>query len=274
MSEDSSTGSDGGSTHTVESFRPTPYEDSSWRIVGEFLNQDFFEPMQFRTASADGDQVDKMFSDYGGRLGAQEGDTRPHVPMGAGVPAERRRSRAPEVSPEEEAARQQQVIEQAVEEARESAREEGRQAAQAEFDEKMRALEERYGEVLRDIGNQLNESLEGIEQQAVSLAVAISEKLVGTIVDVNPEYILEIVREALKLTGGSSIKTVRVSPQDLEFFNMVKLSKEFKQYDGSWSFQADDTVKAGCIVESSSGQVDYDISRAWQRIADQVVKVK
>jgi flagellar biosynthesis/type III secretory pathway protein FliH len=138
----------------------------------------------------------------------------------------------------------------------------------------MRALEERYGEVLRDIGNQLNESLEGIEQQAVSLAVAISEKLVGTIVDVNPEYILEIVREALKLTGGSSIKTVRVSPQDLEFFNMVKLSKEFKQYDGSWSFQADDTVKAGCIVESSSGQVDYDISRAWQRIADQVVKVK
>lgn len=274
MSEDTITGNDGESTHTVESFRPTPYEDSSWQIVGEFLNQDYFEPMQFRTVSADEDQIDKMFSDYGGRLGAQQGDTRAHVPMGGGAPVERRRSREPEVSPEEEAARQQQIIDQAVQEARESGREEGRQEAQAEFDEKMRSLEERYGEVLRDIGNQLNESLEGIEQQAVGLAVAISEKLVGAIVEVNPEYILEIVREALRLSGGATIKTVRVSPQDLEFFNMVKLSKEFKEYDGSWSFQADETIKAGCIVESSSGQVDYDISQAWQRIAERVVKVK
>lgn len=273
MSEDTTIDSSAGA-HTVETFRPTPYEDSSWNIVGEYLNQDYFEPMQFRTVSSDSSKIDQMFSDYGGRLGAQEGDTRAHVPMGGGAPVERRRSREPEVSPEEEAARQQQLIEQAVEEAREAAREEGRQAAQAEFDERMRSLEERYGEVLRDIGNQLNESLEGIEQQAVSLSVAISEKLVGTIVDVNPEYILGIVKEALRLAGGSTIKTVRVSPQDLEFFGMVKLSKEFKEYDGSWEFQADDTVKAGCIVESSSGQVDYDITRAWQRIADKVVKVK
>lgn len=227
MSDDDTTEREGGA-YTVESFRPTPYEDSSWRIVGEFLNQDYFEPMQFRTVSGGESKVDKMFSDYGGRLGAHEGDMRSHAPMGSSAGRERRRSKEPEMTPEQEAERQKQMLEQAVQEASERSFEEGRQAAQGEFDEKMRALEERYAEVLRDIGNQLNESLEGIEHQAVSLAVAISEKLVGTIVDVNPEYILPIVKEALTLAGGASIKTVRVSPQDLEFFNMVKLNKEFK----------------------------------------------
>jgi flagellar biosynthesis/type III secretory pathway protein FliH len=280
MSKDDNATGTQSTGYTVESFNSSPYEDSSWRIVGEFVNQDYFEPMTFRAVAADGSKVDPMFSDYGGLLGASEGELRAHAAGSQGgggsrgFSASKRRSQEREETDEEEAARIEKLIQQAVEDARQKAFDEGRQAAQDEFDEKMRSLEAQYGEVLRDIGAQLNESLDGIERQAVDLSIAISQKRVGTIVEINPEYILGVVRDALRLAGGARIKTVRVSPQDMEFFGLIKPEKEFKEYDGTWQFQSDETIKTGCIVETSSGQVDYDLDRAWQRIADQVAKVR
>jgi flagellar biosynthesis/type III secretory pathway protein FliH len=264
-------------SETVESYKPTPYEDSSWKIVGEFINQDYFEPMQFRTMSTDGLVTDPMFSNYGGLEDAKTTGLRAHAPSGQQkfAPTRKRGAEQVEVSALEQLKQQhQRELAEAVASAREQALEEGRQAAEAEFTERMQALENRYAEVLRDISSQLNESLDGIENQAVTLAVAISEKLVGAIVDINPEYILSIVRDALQLAGTAQIRKVRVSPQDLEFFNLLKLNKEFKEYDGSWSFEPDETVKAGCIVETSAGEVDYDLDAAWHRIAEQVVKVR
>jgi flagellar biosynthesis/type III secretory pathway protein FliH len=262
---------------TVESYKPTAYEDSAWRIVGEFINQDYFEPMQFQTATEDGLVIDPMFSNYGGLEDAKASAVRVHAPRGQQKFTPTKKRGGSEVEPTEVERLTQQhrkELEAAVAAAREQALEEGRKAAESEVAERLQTTENRYAEVLRDISTQLNESLDGIENQAVTLAVAISEKLVGAIVDINPEYILSIVRDALHLAGAAQIKKVRVSPQDLEFFNLLQLNKEFKEYDGSWVFEADDTIKAGCILESSAGEVDYDLDAAWQRIAEQVVKVR
>jgi flagellar biosynthesis/type III secretory pathway protein FliH len=46
-----------------------------------------------------------------------------------------------------------------------------------------------------------------------------------------------------------------------------------KEYDGSWSFVQDETIRAGCVVETSSGEVDFRLDQAWERIKDNVVKV-
>jgi flagellar assembly protein FliH len=168
---------------------------------------------------------------------------------------------------EEEHARQ-------LEELRTQVSQEVRQEVEKESAERVKAVEERYATLIEDMNTQIQEGIDGVERRALEFALQVAKKLVGTTVEVNPEYILGIIKEATKLTGGATIKAIRVSPQDLEFLKMLSPDKQFKEFDGSWSFQADETIHAGCVVETSSGQVELDLDKAWEKIKESVIKVR
>ena len=36
---------------------------------------------------------------------------------------------------------------------------------------------------------------------------------------------------------------------------------KFQEFDGSWNFEADETIKAGCVLESSAGLIDLQIDK-------------
>ena len=146
--------------------------------------------------------------------------------------------------------------------------------ARRESEEKLKAIEERYSFLIDDMSVQIREGVEGVERRSVDFAIHIAKKLVGSVVEVNPEYVLGIIKEAVKLTGGATIKAIRVSPQDLEFLKMLSPDRQFKEFDGSWSFQADETIHAGCVLETSSGEVEFDLDKAWERIKESVLKVR
>jgi flagellar biosynthesis/type III secretory pathway protein FliH len=150
----------------------------------------------------------------------------------------------------------------------------GRGEAREECDARLRMLSERYNSVIEDMNSQIRESVESVERRAVDFALQVSKKLVGTAVEINPEYVLEVIKEAIKLTGGANIKSIKVSPQDMEFLKMLSPERQFKEFDGSWSFQTDDSIRAGCVVETTAGQVDCDLEKAWDRIREHVVKVR
>jgi len=143
-----------------------------------------------------------------------------------------------------------------------------------ESDEKVKAIEERYRTIIDDLGGQIRQEVEAVERRAVEFAIQVARKLVGTIVEINPEYVLQVIQEAVKLTGGATIKAIRVSPQDLEFIKMLSPERQFKEFDGSWSFLSDDTIRAGCVVETSSGEVEFDLDKTWERIKESVTKVR
>jgi len=143
-----------------------------------------------------------------------------------------------------------------------------------EGEERVKAVEERYRTVIDDMGSQIQEEVEAVERRAVEFALQVARKLVGTIVEINPEYILHAIKDAVKLTGGATIKAIRVSPQDLEFIQMLSPDRQFKEFDGSWSFQPDDTIRAGCVIETSSGEVEFDLDKTWERIKESVTKVR
>jgi flagellar assembly protein FliH len=152
--------------------------------------------------------------------------------------------------------------------------EKGRTEAFAETEEKLKGVEQRYATLVEDMGAQIQERVSDVERKAVQFAVEVARKLVGSIVEINPEYILTIIKEAIALTGGASIKSIRVSPQDLEFLKLLSPEKQFKEFDGTWSFVADETIRQGCVVETSAGSAEYDLEKAWERIKEQVAKVR
>ncbi len=163
---------------------------------------------------------------------------------------------------------------QKIEESRIATRQEVEAHAAHESEERIRAIEERYRTIIDDMGAQIHQEIEAVERRAVEFSLQVARKLVGTIVEINPEYILQVIKEAVKLTGGATIKAIKVNPQDLEFLKMVNPDRQFKEFDGSWSFQADDTIRAGCIVETSSGEVEFNLDKAWERIKESVTKVR
>ncbi len=260
-----------------ETYRESQYEDVSWEIVGEFLNQERFEPLGFQVVNVDvGATTDPMFADYGG-IPDDRTSERYHgadkMTFNPGKRSVTNLVEEQEVQFEARLDEMQKEFEAKIEAAKREGFEAGRLAATEEIDQRNKVIEDRYAQVLEDVGLQISDNIKQIENQSVDLSVQIARKLIGTCVDINPEYILDIVRESIRLSGGAVIQSIKVSPQDHEFLTLLNLPKQFKEYDGTWQFERDDTVASGCIVITSGGEVDFQLDAAWERIKEKVARV-
>lgn len=253
-------------------FQQTPYHDASWPIVGEVdLNPDF-TPMKVAVLPSTF-SADPMFGSYGG-VTPSGVSHRWHLPEGIAYKApEKERTQSDSEVPDDTVTLNKDQLAKMLAEAEEK----GREAAIADAVEaqqgKMAELEGRLQQMLDELVGQLNQHILGIERAAVKLSIELAHKLIGQGVEVNPEYIVDVVKEALKHLGGASIKGIRVSPADYEFINVVGVFKKLKEVNGSWEFSPDEEVKSGCVVDTSSGEIDFQIDAAWERIKEKVIKV-
>jgi flagellar assembly protein FliH len=150
---------------------------------------------------------------------------------------------------------------------------EGLAVGRAEMAEMKVHMEARYEELLADMRAQFKETLHNVERQAVELAFQVAQKLVGSTLDTDREYIRGIVAQALQAASGSEIITVRVSPQDFEFLSLNKVAEAIRaKQGGTWSFQSDDSIRAGCIVMTQAGEVDFDLDATWNRMREKVLR--
>lgn len=291
---------------SLKTFKPTAFQLSEFEVVEQTVVVDSFQVAQFVSLGSVAPAVDPMFEVYDGGFipepssdemaavqeesQAQDSEAEAEVESvpsdveTVGVSEEEvpeqgfdleahERELAAKQAEEDRKALEEEYARQ-LEEVRVSAKEEALTEARRESEEKIKAIEERYAALIDDMSVQIREGVEGVERRAVDFAIHIAKKLVGAIVEVNPEYVLGIIQEAVKLTGGATIKAIRVSPQDLEFLKMLSPDRQFKEFDGSWSFQADETIHAGCVVETSSGEVEFDLDKAWGKIKESVLKVR
>jgi flagellar biosynthesis/type III secretory pathway protein FliH len=286
---------------SLKTFKPTAFQLSQFEVVQQATVVDSFQVLKFVSLGSASPAVDPMFEVYDQQFTSEspsgdseaareeqqaydaEGDTdsstdcagtndKEVAGQGFDLKAHERELAANQAEEdrkalEEEHARQLEAV-------RTIAREDALAEARRESDEKLKEIEERYASLIDDMSVQIHEGVEGVERRAVDFAIHIAKKLVGAIVEVNPEYVLGIIKEAVKLTGGATIKVIRVSPQDLEFLKLLSQDRQFKEFDASWSFQADETIHAGCVLETSSGEVEFELDKAWDRIKESVLKVR
>lgn len=250
----------------------TPYEDQSWEVVGTFKDEQIFVPTQFEVAQSDAFQHDKMFADFGGH--SQGMTVRVHgddVDGRIGGLTANKRDYDQEI--EDLKARHARELEAT----RTEAQEEGRTVALQEMIEKQNAhleqLRERFGALLQDLNTQFAERVQIAQTRALELSVEIGRKIIETAVEINPEYIIPILKDAIHNTGTATILSVRVSPEDMEFIRVVGVDRHLSEYDGSWEFVADATVRSGCIVDTSAGEIDFQLDKAWERMKDSIVRI-
>ena len=251
-------------------YHETPYEDATYEIVGPPPSENTFVPLKIMATNSAHVHTDPMFQDFGGNR--EEGDALWHLPHSAKYISEDKKK-----SDEERRARREAEQQARVQEAYQKGLAEGvgeaRAEAEAEMNEKLKQMHQVLSSLFEDYKTQLDEKIIAIEKEAVSFAVHLTEKIIPDAVEINPEYIVPLVQEALHLSGGAIIKQIRVSPADLEFITVVGLAKSIKEFDGTWDFVGDETIRAGCIVDTSAGEVEYDLNKAWDRVKHKVLSV-
>jgi flagellar biosynthesis/type III secretory pathway protein FliH len=251
-------------------YRETPYEDAAFEIVGPPPGPEEFVPLKIETMQRTQRMTDEMFQDFGGNRA--ETDAIWHLPKTVGYISEDKKK-----VEELKLQQQQDEIQQRIDAARAEGFQAGTEQATAELslemNEKFMTIEQHVSGILADYKKQVEETVIAIEKQAIILATQLTEKILPDAVEINPEYLIPIIQEALQLSGGAIIKQVRVSPQDLEFIQVVGLTQSLKQFDGTWAFVADETVRAGCVVETSAGVVEYDLDKAWERTKNKILSV-
>lgn len=257
---------------TQSSYTATAYQDSSFEIIGERQEQGDFVPMSMEVLPSDAKlTADPMFADYGGLPPQSEAPKRLHLPSELAA-SEIEKAKEKKNEPERIALTHEEIA-KLKEEALQAGVAKGIEQAKEQHETQLRQIDEHLGVVLKDINQQLKHRLQEVEKQAVQLALNIAQKIITFAVEINPEYILDIVRKALEQSGTAVIKKVRVSPEDMEFINVIGVRKQLKEFDGTWDFEGDETVKAGCVVETSAGEIDYRLDAAWERVRDNVLKV-
>lgn len=252
-------------------YQETPYSDSAWELIDELDENPQFVPLQIDIISSDEIQSDPMFADYGGHV-TNEQKVFAHS-LSAGIEEEQ----SVESQLREELELLKASTEARIEEARNEALEQGKVQGREEALQEQSAEQTKTNEsieiVLKDLIQQLQRTVHEFEGHAVQFSLAVAKKLIGQAVEINPEYIVEIVHEALSKAGSALVQRVRVSPEDYEFIELFGVRNILDNSDESWNFESDETIRSGCIVDTSAGEIDYQLEEAWQRIAEQVVKV-
>lgn len=255
------------------SYNGTPYEDASWEVVGDFKHQEEFLPLEVAVMSVAVKPFDPMFANYGG-LSTEPITSRWHLPEG--VSAQQSRQAHAKDDPaiaENEVRLAAEELERIRSEADAAGFERGIRETQASMQTALSQREARLARVLTDLNAQLKEQLSLVERQAIELALNISRKVISFAVEINPEYIAQIINDAIAQSGAAAVRRIRVSPEDMEFIDVVGIEKQLENFNPAWKFEADATIKTGCVVETSAGEIDYQLDAAWERIRENIVKV-
>lgn len=261
------------STLNQEQFKETAYQDQSYEVLGERQNLENFEPLEMQVLEGDEFLIDPMFRNFGG-LPEQKTIQRWHLPENLAYKSPNNNNEKKEQEEIEQSIKLKEEELAAVKAASyEAGHKAGLEEAVAINLEKMQQVEQNLQGMLADLQKQMAEQVQQLEKAAVELSLQISKKLIASNVEFNPEYIIEIVREALSKCGAATIRKIKVSPQDMEFIKIVGIAKEFKEHQGDWQFEADPEVQSGCIVETSAGEMDFQLDKAWDRVAENVIKV-
>lgn len=259
------------SASAVPGFTETPFQDASWEVVGEVDESPEFAPLEIEVLGHNAFRVDPMFRDFGG-FPEDDLPQRWHLPQEyahRGEEAAVRHQR----EMDELHAEYAEKIALARKEAHEEGRSEGHASAIEESNSRWQTIEAHIREVMADFAQQAIEALEQTQKASLHLTLEIAQKIIGTGVEINPEYIVQIIHEALAQSGAANIQKVRVSQQDLEFIEVVGVRNIIREFDGSWDFEADPSIQAGCVVETSAGEIDFDLNKAWDRVRDNIIRV-
>lgn len=115
----------------------------------------------------------------------------------------------------------------------------------------------------------LDESLKQLDQEVAeelqALALEVARQVVRDTLEVKPEAVLNVIREALNQLPQQAA-TIRVNPQDGELVRTY-LGEQYHGV-GHRLIEDEDIARGGCLVDAAGSQVDAQITTRWRRVVE------
>jgi flagellar assembly protein FliH len=144
---------------------------------------------------------------------------------------------------------------------RELAHAEGLAAGRAQAREDVAAAAAALAEALAGVEALRTGVVEGVERDAVELALAIAGKILAGALQASPELVLEVVQGALRRVSDRRQITVLLNPADLDLVQAAEL-----ETFGHCELQSDQRVEpGGAIVRTVEGEVDACVTTQLER---------
>jgi flagellar assembly protein FliH len=144
---------------------------------------------------------------------------------------------------------------------------EGRAAGLAEAAELARPALGALAAAAAEAGALRDEMAQRLEQDAVELALALAEQILGAALDVRPERVVDVVRGALRRLGDREQVVAVVHPDDLELVAgfVDRLRGELGGID-HLAVQADRRIaRGGALVRTLDGEIDAQVTTQLER---------
>jgi len=150
---------------------------------------------------------------------------------------------------------------------------EGQSKAAEDLEQFKQSLTNRLEAFLQDLSAQHTEIIKEIERKAIMLGIELASALLDHSIKYRPEYLFKFLEKGLSFSSLVKIREIAVSPEDYQFLVELGLKNfgQFKEID----IKPDQTIKAGCVVKTSSGEIIMDPFEIFKDLTEEVFsKVK
>jgi flagellar assembly protein FliH len=254
------------SVSSLRGFKVTPFSDANWEVVSAPRGGRGFAPLELDIIDSATSAGGSIFED----LAAEKVDQVQnwHGPKGS----------APLASGSEEVLQREieqlrAKVAQSFEEGRVQGQAEGQAAAEEALEVKLAEEKQRIEVLCKSLPEQSQHFFRNVEQQALQLALKIARKIIGTTVEIKPDYIVDVIRRAMESLGAAQPMRVRVSHQDLEFIQIVGLPPELSAEELGLEYVGDEAVKSGCVVETDFGEIDLQLDHMWEKVRNELAEI-
>lgn len=167
------------------------------------------------------------------------------------------------------AAELENISREAREEAREEGHKEGHQAGfeagYAEGSQQVALESQRLSELVSSMEQALQEVDQQVAQSLLDLALDLAQRMLHQALKVDPELLLEVVREAIgSLPHFNAGAHLVLHPADAEIVRM-RMGEQLA-HSGWKIFEDAKITRGGLKVETAHSQVDATLETRWQRI--------
>jgi flagellar biosynthesis/type III secretory pathway protein FliH len=146
----------------------------------------------------------------------------------------------------------------------------GERAASEAVERRLEPLLEGLQQLLAELESLQSRACHDLENELVHLALGVARRIVGREVQVDPQVVAGIIRDALSRVEHAEQITIRMNPADMDCLAELKPGILDSLADaGRARFEADASVSSGgCRIESDSGDIDARIEQRFQIVED------
>lgn len=160
-----------------------------------------------------------------------------------------------------------------LEEGRAAGIEDGRRAALQSFTAELASLQQAWEREIREFETQRVEMLSALRRDAVSLAVALAERVIRRSVEADESVVLRQIEAALGVLARATRIAVAIHPDDEELVRgaLPGLVQRFSEVTHAEIVLDRNVVRGGCVVRTESGgEIDATLRSQLERLASAI----